>query len=187
MPYEWLRIKGVDADLPEGNAPLAVLDLATREIEFIESLGFKASPGRILQFAQADAIDGLGRLMVARATFDPSGIAAQRETGAHTVGVTLPIGAVVCGGFFNVVTAFTTSASGTLALSIQSANDIQTATVVSSAPFSTTGLKAITPKANTPESTGIKLTAARAVTFTVATGALTAGKLVLFLYYVQSE
>lgn len=132
--------------------------------------------------------DGLGMLGVARFTYDTavkdSLGAANTAIGAHGTGVVLPINAIVVGGFFQVNTAFTTAASGTLAISVQAANDIQTATIVSGAPFSTTGLKAITPKANTPESTGVVCTAAREITCTVATGALTAGKLTGVLYYV---
>lgn len=133
--------------------------------------------------------DGLGNLRVARFTFDVAGTdsagAANSAVGAHGVGVILPANAIVVGGFFEVNTAFTTAASGTLAIHVQSANDIQTATIVSSAPFSTTGRKAIVPKANTPESTSIKLTANREITCTVATGALTAGKLTGYLYFVE--
>lgn len=133
--------------------------------------------------------NGLGSLRVARFTFDTavddSAGNSNAAIGAHGVGVTLPAHAIIVGGFFDVNTAFTTSASGTLAIHVNSANDIQTATIVSSAPFSTIGRKAITPKANTPESTSIKLTADREITCTVATGALTAGKLTGYLYYVE--
>lgn len=139
--------------------------------------------------APIGADDGLGNLRVARFTFDTadtdSAGAANTAIGAHGSGVTIPANAIVVGGFFEVNTAFTTSASGTLAIHVQSANDIQTATIVSSAPFSSTGRKAIVPKANTPESTSIKLTADREITCTVATGALTAGKLTGYLYFVE--
>lgn len=132
---------------------------------------------------------GLGSLRVARFLFDVAGKdsadANNSAVGAHGVGVTIPIHAIVVGGFFDVNTAFTTSASGTLAIHVQAANDIQTATIVSSAPFSTIGRKAIVPKANTPESTSVKTTAAREITCTVGTGVLTAGKLTGYLYYVE--
>ena len=134
--------------------------------------------------APIGADDGLGNLRVARFTFDTA-VGTNAAIGAHGTGVTIPNNAIVVGGFFEVNTAFTTSASGTLAIHVNAANDIQTATIVSSAPFSTTGRKAITPKANTPESTSIKCTADREITCTVATGALTAGKLTGYLYYVE--
>lgn len=114
---------------------------------------------------------------------DPAG-ASNKAVGAHEVGVALPANAIVCGGFIDVNTAFTTSASGTLAISIEGADDIVAAAIVSGAPYSTIGLKAIIPKANTPESTAVKLTVEREVKCTVAVGALTAGKLTGYLYYI---
>lgn len=139
----------------------------------------------------ADALsglgDGLGVLRVARATFDPTATAGQRTQAAHNLGVTIPDKAIVVGGVVQVVTAVTSGGSATLALSVQSANDIITAAAVSGAPWSTTGLKAIVPKSNTPESTGIALTAARAITATVATADLTGGKLHVFLHYLMGS
>ena len=136
-----------------------------------------------------DADVGLGSLRVARFVFDAADVDSadvdNLDVGAHGVGVTLPANAIVVGGFFDVNTAFTTSASGTLAISVQAANDIQTAAVVSGAPFSTIGRKAIVPKANTPESTSVKTSAAKEITCTVAVGVLTAGKLTGYLYFVE--
>jgi hypothetical protein len=134
--------------------------------------------------------DGLGGLMVARATFDPSGDAAQCAIGAHGLGVTLPEGAIVVGGFVDVVTAFSSAGNdaGTIALSVEAADDIVAAVAINDAgnPWAA-GRHAIKPKADTPESTGVKTTAAREITATVALQALTAGKAVVFLYYVMSD
>lgn len=129
---------------------------------------------------------GLGALRVARFVFD-AGVVANRPIGAHGVGVTIPIHGIVVGGFFDVNTAFTSADTntGTIAIHVQAANDIQTAAAVSGAPYSTTGRKAIVPKANTPESTSVKASAAREITCTVAVAALTAGKLTGYLYYVE--
>jgi hypothetical protein len=129
---------------------------------------------------------GLGILGVAKATFDPSANEGQRTVAAHLLGVTIPDAAVIVGGFQQVVTAFTSAGStATVAMHAQGANDLQTAAAVSGAPYSTTGLKAIVPKANTPETTGILLTAARELTATVAVEALTAGKAHIWVYYVR--
>lgn len=139
------------------------------------------------QASSQKAVDGLGNLGVARVTFDAA-IAGNQSVAAHPSAVTLPINAIVVGGFFDVNTAFHSAGgdAGTIAISVEGANDIQTAAAVSGAPYSTIGRKAIVPKANTPESTGVKATAARAITFTVAGQILSAGKLTLFLYYVVS-
>jgi hypothetical protein len=129
---------------------------------------------------------GLGSLRVARFVFD-AGIAANRTAEAHGTGVTLPIHAIVVGGFIDVNTKFDSDATdaGTIAISVQGANDIISAAAVSGAPFSTVGRKAIVPKANTPESTSVKCTAAREITCTVAIEPLLSGKLTGYLYYVE--
>jgi hypothetical protein len=137
--------------------------------------------------AAGHAADGLGVLGVARFTYDPTATAGMRTQAAHDLGVTLPQHAIVVGGFVDVNTAFSsTNGTATVAISVEGANDIISAAQVNGAPFSTIGRKAIVPKANTPESTSVKTTAARAITATVGTEALLGGKLTGFLYYVVS-
>lgn len=129
--------------------------------------------------------DGLSGLRVARATWDFAVHGGAIK--AHGLGVTLPNKAIVVGGFVDVATTCTTADgdSGTMALHVQSANDIVAAVAVShgSAPWAA-GRHAIVPKANTPESTSIKLTEAREITATIAGQVFTAGKVTVFLYYV---
>lgn len=132
---------------------------------------------------------GLGNLRVARFEFDTAGVdsagASNKTAVAHGVGVTLPIHAIVVGGFIDVNTAFTGETSAALAIHVQGANDIVASAAVSGAPWSTIGRKAIVPKANTPESTGVKTTAAREITCTVTVAALLTGKLTGYLYFVE--
>lgn len=130
--------------------------------------------------------DGLGALRVAQFTFD-AGTVANRTVAAHGTGVTIPANAIVVGGFVNVNTAFTSASTntGTIAISVEAANDILTAAAVSGAPYSTIGRKAIVPKANTPESTSVLATTAKEITCTVAVAALLTGKLTGYLYYVE--
>lgn len=128
---------------------------------------------------------GLGVLRVARFLFDAE-VGDNAEVEAHGTGVTLPAHAIVVGGFVDVNTAFTSeNSTATVAISVQAANDIISAAAVSGAPYSTIGRKAIVPKANTPESTSVKTSAAKEITVTVAVEALTAGKLTGYLYYVE--
>jgi len=137
--------------------------------------------------AAGHAADGLGVLGVARFTYDPTADNAMRTQAAHGTGVTLPNHAVVVGGFYDVNTAFTsTNSTATVAIMVNGANDIVTATAVSNAIYGTVGRKAIVPKASTPESTSVKCTAAREITLTVGTEALLGGKLTGFLFYVVS-
>ena len=129
------------------------------------------------------AADGLLPFRVARATYDFA--VKGGAQGTISLGVTIPQYAIVCGGFVQVNTLLTAGGGGTGALQALAANDLITATVVAGAPWSSIGLKAITPKANTPESTGIYMSAAGAISFVIATADVTAGKFTVFVYYVQ--
>lgn len=166
-----------DAEITASAAELNIMD------------GVLASTDEINAVRSASAVlDGLGFLRVARATYDFAEHGG--AISAINLGVTLPDNAVIVGGFVDVVTTCTTAGAdaGTMALHVQGANDIVSAIAVSNAanPWDA-GLHAIVPKANTPESTGIKLTAARAITATIATQAFTAGKFNLFLYYLVGD
>ena len=136
------------------------------------------------------SIAGNSFLRVARFLFDTAGKDAaganNTTVAAHSTGVTIPANAIVVGCFFDVNTLFdSTNHTSTIAISVEGANDIQTAAAVSGAPYSSIGRKAIVPKANTPESTSVKASVARAITCTVAVEALTVGKLTGYLYYVE--
>ena len=74
---------------------------------------------------------GLGVLRVARFEFD-AGVEANRAIGAHGTGVTLPIHAIVVGGFIDVNTKFDSDATdaGTIAIKVEGANDIISAAAV---------------------------------------------------------
>lgn len=133
---------------------------------------------------------GLGALRVARFSFDTAGVdsaaVSNKTAAAHGTGVTIPIYGIVVGGFVDVNTAFTSeNSTSTIAIKVEGANDIISAAAVSGAPYSTIGRKAIVPKANTPESTSVKASAAREITCTVAVEALLTGKLTGYLYYVE--
>lgn len=136
----------------------------------------------------AGTADGLNVMRVAKATFNPSLTAAMRTVAAHGLGVTIPDKAIVVGGFVNVLTTFQSTAGGTdkatIALSVEGAGDLVAAVAIETGTPWDAGRRALIPKANTPESTSILLTAARELTATVAVAALTAGKLEVFVYYL---
>lgn len=97
-------------------------------------------------------------------------------------GAQIPAGAIVVDALLYVQTAVTSGGSGTLAIRVESNNDIQTAAAVSGAPWSTTGPK----RAGFTSTTApIKTTAARSVIGTIATAALTAGKVSVLIWYVE--
>jgi len=152
--------------------------------------GLLATADELNKAADATALtaDGLLRMGVARATYDFA-----VDGGAISAigsGVTIPDNAVVIGGFVDVVTTCQSAGAdaGTMAIHVQGANDIVSAIAISdgSNPWDA-GLKAIVPKSNTPESTGIKLTAAREITFTIGGQIFSAGKFTVFLHYVVGD
>jgi len=108
-------------------------------------------------------------------------------TSAIGLGVTIPDNAIVTGGFVEVVTTCTSSDdSGTMALHIQTANDLVTATAISGGSnIWDAGIHSIVPAGT--GATAIKCTAAREITATIATDAFTAGKLNVWLQYVIGE
>lgn len=147
-------------------------------------------PARLLSASLAgDTGNGNGLMRVARATYDFA--VDGGAIGPHTLGVTLPVGAIVTGGFIDVITTCVTAGAdaGTMAISVQAANDIVTATaVVTAGDIWDAGRHAIAPKSNTPETTSVKVTTtAKLITATIAVQAFTAGKFIVFLNYVLSE
>jgi hypothetical protein len=95
----------------------------------------------------------------------------------------IPSGSYITGGFVDVTVAPDSAAStATIALTVEGANDIVTATIVSSEPWATTGLKDIIPDGT--GSTAVKLTADRTPSFVIATQATTVGTFKLVLEYI---
>ena len=130
-------------------------------------------------------IEGTDRVKTAVGEYDfavdGGAIGAIAMRGSGSGGSQVPAGSVVLGGYIEIDTLFTTGTAATMAISLEAANDIQTATVVSGAPFSTTGRKSIT-EAFTGATT-IKTTVARTLTATIATGTVTAGKGRVVVFY----
>lgn len=106
--------------------------------------------------------------------------------GAVPLRVSLPSGAIVTNAFLRVRTAPTSGGSATISLGIEGAADLVAATAISSAPWSTTGLKLCIPDAATVADQFIT-TAVREITATIATAALTAGAFDVFVDYYMNE
>ena len=91
------------------------------------------------------------------------------------LGPSIPKGAVITNSYMDVTTALTPSNGDTVAVTVESAGDIQAAAAKSGAPWSTTGLKDTTAPEPGTESGYIKTTAVRQPKITVATSAVTGG------------
>lgn len=104
-----------------------------------------------------------------------------RSTVDDIQGNTIPAGAVILGGYMEVDTLFTTGTAATMAISVEGANDIISATVVSGAPYSTTGRKSVIPVFT--GATTVKTTVTRSIVATIAVGTVTAGKMRVVLFF----
>lgn len=137
-------------------------------------------------FGQLSA-DGRGDLHILRCTFDPSANTGERTIAAHAVAETLPDNAVVVRAYYNVATTFTSSTdAATISIGIPTddAAGIKAAVAISDAgnPWDAGWVEGI--QDGTAANFSEACTAERAITFTVAVEALTAGKLTLWLEYV---
>jgi hypothetical protein len=105
--------------------------------------------------------------------------------GSHYLGATLPDNALVIGGGVEVLTTCTDGDGddATLALSINAGNDLVSATVGGTGTVWAAGNSDIVP--DSTGSTAIKLTAARELTLTIAVDRLSAGKLRVWLMYIE--
>jgi hypothetical protein len=94
----------------------------------------------------------------------------------------IPSGATILGGYLEVTVAPTSGGAATIAIKVEGAGDIVAAAAISGAPWSTTGRKSVIPAFT--GATTVRTTAARDITATVATAALTAGTFTVVLVYV---
>jgi hypothetical protein len=162
--------------------------------------GFRAKRGPV----KCDS--HLGYKKLATAIFDTAGLdsagVSNKTIAAHGLGVYLPIGAIITLAYYQVKTTFTSATNAaTIALSAQSAGDLKVGIAISDASnvwnAANGGLLPGNPAEGTVAgdtgilaaarmaATFIGLTAEREITATVAVEALTAGKAVLFIEYVQ--
>lgn len=145
---------------------------------------------------------------IAQAIYDTAGNdsagVSNKTIAAHGMGVYIPIGAVITRAWYQVKTTFADGASNnaTIALSISSANDLVSAIAISDASTPWTaglhgtlagsyaeatvaGDTAILAAARIAGSMIGALTAEKEIVATVAVHALTAGKLIIWIEYVQ--
>ncbi|MFD6069435.1 hypothetical protein [Amycolatopsis lurida] len=132
-------------------------------------------------------IEGTTRIKEASGEYDFAvdggavGTITLRSAGGASLGNVIPAGSVITGGYLEVDTAVTSGGAATLAVNSEGAGDLVAATVVSGAPWSTTGRKSLTPAFTGASS--VKTTAARSLTVSPAVAALTAGKFRVVVFY----
>lgn len=93
----------------------------------------------------------------------------------------VPSGAILLAVFIKVQTVPTSGGAATVALTAESAGDLQAAAAISGAPWSTTGTKR---GALTGTTAPVTTTAQRTITAVIATATLTAGKFTVYAEYL---
>lgn len=124
---------------------------------------------------------GLGRTKVATAMYDFA-VDGGAVGDIALRGDTLPSGAIILDSLIDVDTVLTSGGAATVAIKTEGAADVNAADAISGAPWSTTGAKR---GDLTATSAPVKTTAARTITATVATAALTAGKFNVYIWFVE--
>ena len=132
-----------------------------------------------------DSLASLSGLHITKFTFDTaandaaSTPASNKTVAAHPLAVTIPDNAIVISGFVDVIAAVTSNGDATVAIHLANANDLLAAT----------GKANLTLAAQLPMAAviaaPIKLAAEKAVTVTVGTAALTAGKIDGYIVWIE--
>lgn len=152
--------------------------------------GTKASPtwtsgipaGTITEAQLAiPSLAGLGVVRYAKATYDFAVDGGAVSTITFAINAIIPINAIILGGIIDVITPFTTSASGTMSIGTLAGSSAASLKAALAAA-SYTGLVAVVPVFTA--ATMFKMSAAGAITGTIATGAITAGKANIIVAYV---
>lgn len=173
-----------------------VLALTTMcEVSFAQSTPFQPEVDKRFKAIEADVTtlealpssasytaDGISAVRVARATYDVA--VNGGGTGAHGLLVSLPAKALVKQVWFQIITQFSDSGSGTVALSCEDAGNLYVAADVTGITAGTTTTGVATGSAATMVD---GIAAACEITATVATAAQATGKMIVFVEYVVIE
>src|SRR5215218_9308363 len=126
-------------------------------------------------------IGGISNLAIAEASYSFAVSGGAVSTITLPQQDTIPSGAIVLGGLLEVVTPPTSGGAATIAVNVEAAGDVVAAAAIGGAPWSTAGRKSVIPVFT--GATSLKTTAARSITITVTTAALTAGVFNVHLVY----
>ena len=154
--------------------------LASDAVETAKIVNLAVTAAKLAQ-PTAEGITGIG-FRVCRAAYSFAVDGGVVGTIALLGATSIPANAVILGGFVNVTAALTSAGAATAALQVEAADDIIAATLVSGAPWSSTGRKSVIPAFT--GATSLLTTAARDVSLVIGTANLTAGVFDVYLFYV---
>ena len=132
---------------------------------------------------------GISKRLVRKYTYDFS-IQGGAVSTIPLIGSDMPLNAIVYGGLYDLITAFTSGASPYVSIELNKHNDLVSSLIYSNAAWANTGLHAIIPVMTA--ATSIKLTTVsnRRPCIRITGGdadTVTAGKFNLFLVYFISD
>ena len=150
----------------------------------------QVAPDFHIRRGSVKSTSGLRVQKVARAIYDTaltdSAGVSNKTVAAHGLGVYIPAKAFITRSWYQVVTGFTSAANtATIAVSVEGANDVKTATAVSDASFSGAGFNEGIQDGTATHF--VQASVEREIVATVAVQALTAGKLILHIEYNLGE
>lgn len=125
----------------------------------------------------AGAIGGTGAVQVAKMTYDFTVEGGAISTITPGNSPTLPINAIITGGFIEVLLAPTAAGAATIGLGLGAGAQVASLfapITIAGAPWSTLGIKALIPIS---PATAVKVLASARLSLTIAAFALTAGRL----------
>ncbi len=171
----WLsRLTGDVSISPSGSVQLASGTIATGDLA-----SFSVTGANLADQPNNGTSEGAYASKVVRFIFDTA--SGNGAIGTHALGATLPKGAVITDSFFKIITQFTDTGAGTVALHCEDANNIYSA-----ADITGSSANAFLQGASTGGTTSFKrdIAAACTITATVATVNQDAGKLIGWVRYV---
>lgn len=178
-----------DTAFGTAGAVAALSALSVVEIQKLDGLGATQ--------AELDRLDDSAAAVFAAGTIVPRAAQAKYDitggddgtVGAHGLGVNIPADSIIIGGIIDVTETFTDGAddSATIALHVQSANDIVSAIAISdvSAPWAQ-GLQAAIPVWTAASAVKVG-SSAKEITATVADDEIDSGSMTITLFYVPTE
>lgn len=184
LPFNGTPVNGTSGTFA-GKAGLgaALIDYSTGT--WYVNTGTKASP---IWNATSGAIatgGGLGSVGNAKMTYSFAVDGGAVSTITPTNSPTIPIGAIILGGTIDITTTLTSGGAATIALGLGSGAQVASLKAATAVASWTAGQLALIPVFTA--ASYVKSTAAAALTLTVATAALTAGRFDVNLVYVQGN
>jgi hypothetical protein len=189
---DWSKMAALtDAQILVGNGSNVATDVAVSgDVTMANTGAVTIAAGAVEEsMLEVPTTDALLVKRQARATYDFA--VDGGATSSIGSGVTVPDNAIITSCWYDVVTTATSSGDlGTMAINLPTDGDLQAAVAINdgSNPYDA-GLQECDTKGTDPgdPSTFLKTTAAREITWVIATEAFTAGKFQLFLEYVVSD